>query len=171
MHRRKRKNESQTVLGFKPISNEGCNEVNMTEETELELNKFIEEWKKGPEKNREEFLHFREYLSKKEGVSLEFIPRPGVTYSLRAVQANQKEKDLFVMVDVIEDDPRWLSICFYGEMVTDPEEKGDFVPAGLLGEDAVCFDLEERDEDIIRYIEARLDEAYESAKQIGDVLD
>jgi hypothetical protein len=67
------------------------------------------------------------------------------------------------MVDVIEDDPRWLSVCFYGEMITDPEEKGDFVPEGLLGEDAVCFDVEERDEKLITYIETRLDEACQSA--------
>ena len=135
----------------------------MREETEQELNTFIEEWKETTGKNREVFLHFREYLCKKEGVTLDFIPRPGVTYSLRAVHTDQKEKDLFVMVDVIEGDPRWLSICFYGEMITDPEEKGDFVPGGLLGEDAVCFDLEELDEALIRYIEARLDEACQNA--------
>ena len=34
---------------------------------------------------------------------------------------------------------------------------------GLLGEDAVCFDFEERDEQLIRYIEARLDEAHQNA--------
>ncbi len=131
----------------------------MKEETEQELNTFIEEWKETAEKNRELFLHFKEYLSMKEGVILDFIPRPGLTYSLRAVHVDQKEKDLFVMVDVIEGDPRWLSICFYGEMIADPDEKGDFVPGGLLGEDAVCFDLEELDEALVSYIEVRLDEA------------
>ncbi|QTA85928.1 hypothetical protein [Desulfonema magnum] len=135
----------------------------MKKETEQELNAFIEEWKETPEKNKEVFLHFREYLSRKEGVTLDFMQRPGLTYSLRAVHASQKKKDLFVMVDVIEDDPRWLSICFYGEMIADPEEKGDFVPEGLLGEDAVCFDLEERDEVLIRYVEARMDEACQKA--------
>jgi hypothetical protein len=131
----------------------------MGEETDSELIAFIEEWKETPENNKPVFLHFREYLRKKEGVTLEFLPRPGVTYSLRAVHAAQKKKGLFVMVDVIEDAPRWLSVCFYSEMITDPDEKGGFVPAGLLGEDAVCFDIEERDEDLIRYIEIRLDEA------------
>jgi hypothetical protein len=135
----------------------------MREETEQELNRFIEEWKETPDKNREVFLHFREYLNKKEGVKLDFIHREGLTYSLRAVHADQKERELFVMVDVIEDDPRWLSICFYGEMIEDPEEKGDFVPEGLLGEDAVCFDLEERDEGLIRYIDTRVDEACRNA--------
>lgn len=137
----------------------------MGKETDSELNAFIQEWKETPEKNREVFLHFREYLNKKEGATLEFVSRPGITYSLRAVHAAQKKKGLFVMIDVIEDDPRWLSVCFYGEMITDPGEKGDFVPEGLLGEDAVCFDIEEIDEDLIRYIEIRLDEAYRSASK------
>jgi hypothetical protein len=135
----------------------------MNKETEQELNTFIEQWEETPAKTKEGFLHFREYLRNKEDVTLDFIARPGVTYSLRAVHANQQDKDLFVMVDVIEDVSRWLSVCFYGEMITDPEEKGDFVPGGLLGEDAVCFDLEKRDEALIRYIETRMDEACRNA--------
>lgn len=137
----------------------------MRKETDSVLNAFIEEWEETPEKNREVFLHLREYLEKKEGVILEFITRPGVTYSLRAVHAAQKKRGLFVLVDVIEDDPRWLSVCFYVEMITDPEEKGDFLPEGILGEDALCFDVEERDEKLIRYIEDRLDEACRSASE------
>ncbi len=137
----------------------------MKKETEQELNTFIEEWQEtaGKNSNKKTFLHFREYLSRKEGVSLDFIARPGVTYSLRGVHSDQKDKDLFVMVDVIEDVERWLSVCFYGDMITDPEERGDFVPGGLLGEDAVCFDLEEQNETLIQYIETRLDEAYQNA--------
>ena len=130
-----------------------------------ELDAFIEDWKVTPENNRAVFLQLKEHLEKKEGVALEFIPRPGLTYSLRAVQAAQKKRGLFVMVDVIEDDPRWLSVCFYGEMITDPEEKGDFVPEGLLGEDAVCFDIEERDEELVKYVELRLDEAWRNASE------
>lgn len=135
----------------------------MGRETDSELNTFIDEWEETPEKTRAVFTRFREYLGKKEGVTLQFIARPGVTYSLRAVHAAQKKRSLFVMVDVIEDTPRWLSVCFYGEMITDPEEKGDFVPGGLLGEDAVCFDIAEQDEERIRYIEVRLDEACRNA--------
>ena len=134
-------------------------DLGMKEEAERQLDAFIDEWTGSPEKNKEIFLHFRKYLSEKQGVTLDFIARPGVTYSLRAVHANQKDKELFVMVDVIEDASRWLSVCFYSDMIVDPEKKGDFVPEGLLGEDAVCFDIEEPDEMFIRYLESRLDEA------------
>jgi hypothetical protein len=139
------------------------NEPKMNTKTEQALNTFIETWNESSDKNKKTFLHFKEYLNEKEGVVLDFISRPGITYSLRAVHSNQKEKDLFVMIDVIEDVTRWLSICFFGDMITDPEEKGDFVPGGLLGEDAVCFDLEEQDEALVRYIEKRLDEACRNA--------
>ena len=135
----------------------------MEKDAQVQLTSFIDEWKETAEKNRAVFLHLRDYLAQKEGVSLEFIPRPGLTYSLRAVHAAQKKRGLFVMVDVIEDDPRWLSVCFYGEMISDPEEQGDFVPEGLLGDDAICFDIEERDETLIGYVELRLDEAWRSA--------
>ncbi len=138
----------------------------MDQASKQALTTFIDEWEETEEKTREVFLHFKEYLDAKDDVTLDFLPRPGVTYSLRAIHANQKDKELFVMVDVIEDDPRWLSICFYGEMISDPDEKGDFVPEGLLGEDAVCFDIEEKDETLIRYVELRLDEAWQYAADI-----
>jgi hypothetical protein len=132
---------------------------------EQELNTFIAAWKETPERNREAFLRFKEYLINKGGVILDFRQRPGITYSLRAVHANQKEKELFVVVDIIEDAPRWLSVCFYDAMIADPEEKGEFIPQGLLGEDAVCFDLTQWDNELIRYIEDRLDEAFQSAEK------
>ncbi|BBO80358.1 hypothetical protein [Desulfosarcina ovata] len=128
-----------------------------------ELSAFIEEWQDTEEKNKAAFLRLKSNLEQKEGVLLDFIPRPGVTYSLRATHADQKEKSLFVMVDVIEDAPRWLSVCFYGEMISDPEEAGDFVPEGLLGEDAMCFDIDSWDDHLIQYVEARMDEAWQHA--------
>ena len=135
----------------------------MKPEAEQELNAFLESWQETQERNREAFLRLKSILEQQEGVVLDFVPRPGLTHSLRAAHPNQKEKELFVMVDVIEDDPRWLSVCFYGEMINDPEERADFVPEGLLGEDAMCFDLEAWDDDLIAYIEARLAEARNSA--------
>lgn len=132
-------------------------------ETLQQLQSFVDDWTDTDERNKEAFVRLKAHLDAKEGVQLEFIPRPGVTYSLRAVHQNQKQRSLFVMVDVIEDDPRWLSVCFYGDMISDPEEQGDFVPEGLLGEDALCFDIDQYDDAFLQYVEARLDEAHRSA--------
>jgi hypothetical protein len=98
----------------------------------------------------------------KKDVAYEFHPRPGVTYSLRASVPGHS-RPLFVMIDVIEDQPRWLSVCFFGDMVQDPEERGAFVPGGLLGQDALCFDLEVCVEETVSYVAARLEEAYRNA--------
>jgi hypothetical protein len=70
---------------------------------------------------------------------------------------------LFALVDVIDDDPaaRWLSVCFYADMITDPEELGDVAPGGLAGEDARCFDLESGAR--ADYILERLKEAHAKA--------
>ncbi len=128
-----------------------------------ELNEFVNQWAESPNQTKKAFLQFFEQLEKKDQIKFEFVPREGLTYSLRASHPNQTSRPLFGMVDVIEDDPRWLSVCFFGEMISDPEDKGDMVPEGLLGEDAHCFDLEEFDEAEIAYIAARLDEAFNSA--------
>jgi hypothetical protein len=128
-----------------------------------ELDTFIAAWKETSEKTKQVFLQLRDHLAAKEGAQLEFVPREGLTYSLRGSSPNETARPLFVMVDVIEDQPRWLSVCFYGETITDPEEAGDYVPGGLLGEDAVCFDLETYDADRLAYVTARIDEAYRAA--------
>lgn len=126
-----------------------------------ELEQFIEQWQETKTETRKAFIEIMEYLNSMEGVTLKFNARPGVSYSMRAHHANQKERPLFVMADVIDDDPaeRWLSVCFYGDMITDPDEMGDLIPEGLLGSDGYCFDIDEYDAVTIAYVKKRLDEA------------
>jgi hypothetical protein len=129
-----------------------------------ELLNMLEGWTTDPQNLKNAFVKFREQIAEKEGAILSFNSRPGVSYSLRASVDNQGERKwpLFVMADIIDDDPenRWLSVCFYGDMITDPDEEGDLVPEGLLGEDGYCFDLIEYDESMISYIGQRIDEAH-----------
>ncbi|MBM9613512.1 hypothetical protein JWJ90_04345 [Desulfobulbus rhabdoformis] len=127
-----------------------------------ELEEFITDWKATEEGNKDGFICLKEQLSAQAKGVMEFHPRPGVTYSLRGTVPGN-ERSLYVMVDVIEDEPRWLSVCFFGDMISDPQELGSFVPGGLLGNDAVCFDLEECSEEQLQYVAARIDEAYASA--------
>lgn len=130
-----------------------------------ELDTFIDTWTETGSGTRKAFTVIVEHLKTLDNIFFEFNARPGISYSLRPRHANQTDKSLFAMVDVIDDDPneRWLSICFYSEMITDPYEMGDLIPEGLLGEDGYCFDLYEYDEDDIRYLTKRLSQAYEHA--------
>ncbi len=132
-----------------------------------EIQDFIDHWTETESKNRQAFIELFEHLKTLNDTSFEFNARPKVSYSLRPKHVTQKDRSLFAMVDVIDDDPneRWLSICFYGEMITDPDEAGDLIPEGLLGEDGYCFDLYEYDADEINYIKQRLSQAHENAKE------
>lgn len=126
------------------------------------VGEFLTTWAETPEGNKQGFVRLMERLVAKEGLVLEFHPRPGLTYSLRALCPGHA-RPLVLMIDVIEDQPRWLSVCFFGDMVRDPEEKGALVPGGVLGEDALCFDLEVCTAEALGYVEARIDEAWGTA--------
>ncbi|MBW2683786.1 MAG: hypothetical protein JRC69_09555, partial [Deltaproteobacteria bacterium] len=67
--------------------------------------------------------------------------------------------------DVIDDDPaeRWLSVCFYGDMIADPEQRGEVIPGGLAGSDGYCFDMFEDDKELADYLVDRLVEACAAA--------
>jgi hypothetical protein len=133
----------------------------MTVEQEIEL--FIEQWPTEPGNCREVFLALYQFLQELEKSRLSFHARAGITYSLRAAHKQVTDKELFVMVDVIEDSPRWLSVCFYEQMVTDPESRGDSLPGGLLGEDGLCFDIESGSDEMLDYLKQRIAEAHAAA--------
>lgn len=130
---------------------------------ETTLEQFLEQWTDDETGMRTFFGQLQSYLVKQSNVSLDFKARPGISYSLRAKHAQQKKRDLYVLIDVIDDEPdeRWLSICFYAESLSEElQEHGDVVPAGLMGEDACCFDISEYDEDFEAILFACLDSAY-----------
>ncbi|MFP4445414.1 MAG: hypothetical protein ACLFPD_04115 [Desulfosudaceae bacterium] len=136
----------------------------MNSEEQEALQTLMETWEESPANTRKGFLQLKEHLEAKADARLSFKARPGISYSLRGA-CPAHDRKLFVMVDIIDDDPanRWLSVCFYGDMISDPEERGDLIPGGLLGEDGYCFDMDEEEESLTAYLLARIDEAYHSA--------
>ena len=128
------------------------------------LNQLLNDWTDTPSQTKKAFLHLKNHLCQKTDLTLDFVARPGVTFSLRARHDHQQQP-LFTMIDIIDDDPanRWLSVCFYSKMISDPDDIGDFVPEGLLGENAHCFDIEAWDESLMPYVIGRIDEAFNIA--------
>ncbi len=104
-------------------------------------------------------------LAARPDVTLALVERPGVSFSLRATRAGQSLRPLFALVDVVDEDParRWLSVCFYADCVTDPNEMGELIPLGLLGEDGHCFNLEGPDDAILAAALEAVSEAYDKA--------
>jgi hypothetical protein len=132
--------------------------------SETEIGYFLQEWELGKEQPmRKWFQLFFDTVRVMEHVELQFVSRPGVSYSLRPKHSNQKERELFAMIDVIDDAERWLSVCFYGDMISDPGERGEIIPGGLAGSDGYCFDMFEDDEDMAHYLVDRLLEAAAAA--------
>ena len=131
------------------------------------MKELMASWQTDPLKARDAFEQYANFLAAQEGITFDFKARPGVSYSLRARHKAQEKRELFVLVDVIDDEPesRWLSVCFYADMISDPDELGDFVPQGLMGEDACCFNLDSHDPEMQNYIAVRLGEA--AAKAAG----
>jgi len=89
--------------------------------------------------------------------------REGISYSLRARRPDGASRPLFALVDIIPQDQWWLSVCFYEDEVSDPEERGLAIPGGLLGENGYCFDVDEPDAGLLAYLKARLEEARRAA--------
>jgi len=132
----------------------------MMKDYQEEITTFLADWPDSSQQCRQVFVELLRFIRGQEGSSVEFHARPGITYSLRAVHHKRTGRPLYAMVDVIDDEPRWLSVCFYDEMVTDPQELGECVPGGILGEDGLCFDTGTATTERLIYLKDRIGEAY-----------
>ena len=130
---------------------------------------FLESWTGDETGMRQVYEEFLQLLQEPGEVEFSFRARPGISYSLRATHSRQTRRSLFAMIDVIDDDPdsRWISVCFFGDMITDPLELGDLIPEGLLGDDGYCFDLVTLNREEVDYLRQRILEAKESAAREG----
>jgi len=128
------------------------------------LEDFIAAWKEDPKGVKPGLASYMKAVSSLPGARIDFVSRPGVSHSLRVTRDGLKNRPLFALADVVEDaDGRFLSICFYEDWVSDPDERGEMIPSGLLGEDARCFDYETPDEDLLDYALERLREAFSAS--------
>ena len=71
---------------------------------------FIDQWPESPDGCREVFTRLFDFLKRLADTQIEFYARPGITYSLRGIPARREGYPLFVIIDVIEEQPRWLSV-------------------------------------------------------------
>ncbi len=138
-----------------------CND-NEVNNVHGEIETWLKTWSEDPLNAKSAFMSFYEWLKQQGQVEFDFKARPGVSYSLRASH-KKHARPLFALIDVVDEGERWLSVCFYADMVNDPEELGDFVPQGLMGQDALCLNFEQDDAAMLLYIQERLAEALTAA--------
>jgi hypothetical protein len=123
-----------------------------------ELQAFINNWNDDQSGVKNAFLRLKSALENLSEATISFVPRPPATYSLRAEPP--RGRPVITMIDVASlDGERFLSVCFYADTITDPVDRGDLIPGGLLGKDGYCFNLESDDDEDVSYVEARIFEA------------
>jgi len=133
------------------------------------LEDYLSAWTEDSGGLKKAFLRIIDQLDSLGDTKLSFKDRYGICHSLRATRAGQEWRPYFILVDVIDDDPtdRWLSICFYADMIEDPLNLGNLVPEGIKNLDGYCFDLEKGwDDEIINYLSDRIKEAHAKAENL-----
>lgn len=130
-----------------------------------EVDTFLENWPGAYQPVRDCFRLLYLELATMAGVTLNFSARPGVSYSLRPQHDTMVGREFFAIIDVIDEDQenRWLSVCFYQDLISDPEERGECIPGGLPGGDGYCFNLSGDDKGLADYLVVRLHEARTAA--------
>lgn len=124
-------------------------------------------WRGGRESLEQTFKALKARAEELCGVGLSVQPRSGIGHSFRGITEDRADRPVWVLLDVLEPDnePWWLSICFFADSITDPDDLGEVIPGGLFGADGYCFDIEKNDEQIINYLSQRLTEAWQSASE------
>jgi len=133
---------------------------------------FLEQWPADRGALKRLFLALSTPVLGDERVEWSFVARPGVSHSFRVQTVKPRpgrNRPLFCMIDVVSEveSPCWLSVCFYEDEISDPEDLGEAVPAGLFQETGYCFDVDDADAAVEEYVKARMREAFVSASAAG----
>lgn len=136
-----------------------------TPQPELEL--FLQQWPAAQAGLKRALTTLRAWAEALPGATLAFVARPGVSHSLRFdldPKPAGRQRPVFFLVDVVASAGElFLSVCFYEDETSDPDELGNAIPQGLFMETGYCFDVDDYDEAQLTYLHARLQEAHAAA--------
>ena len=134
-----------------------------------ELKSLYSTWPPEQQDLRRAFERLSSRAAALEGASCSLVSRPGVSHSFRTTLADPgaRPRPVFFLADVVAapGDPWFLSVCFYEDEITDPDEIGNAIPQGLFDETGYCFDVDDDDGELAGYLEARMDEAWLAARR------
>ena len=133
-----------------------------------ELEALLAGWPAAQEGLKRCLLELKAAALEVPGAVLGLVSRPGVSHSLRfdlRPRPAGRERPVFFLCDVVDlGDELMLSVCFYEDEISDPEQLGNAIPRGLFDETGYCFDAEEYDPDQIAYLTRRIAEAAAAAR-------
>lgn len=132
--------------------------------SESELASVFENWPAGQQELVALMKELKGQALARPGAAWELVSRPGVSHSLRfTLQGSSRPVVMLLDAAYLAADMLTISVCFYADMVDDPEEMGEEIPGGLLGQDGYCFDADEEDPGAVDYLKARVDAAFGAA--------
>ena len=128
---------------------------------------ILERWPDDQAGLKQVFIELKSHAEKLPNAISSFVSRPGISHSLRfdlSPRPKGRRRPVFFLTDAISD-AGWyfLSVCFYEDEITDPEELGNAIPAGLFEETGYCFDVEEVDSELTAYLKKRINQAHQKA--------
>jgi len=131
---------------------------------------LISSWPEDQDGLRHAFQALVEFIQAQPDTGLSLVSREDVSHSVRAEAlkpAPGRNRPLYSMLDVVtpRQGPWFLSICFFEDEISDPEELGDAIPGGLYNETGYCFDLDDHDPAQVAYLKERLAEARAASNQ------
>ena len=132
------------------------------------LNDLKTAWPESQSGLLQAFVELTENAKARPDTKVSLISRTGVSHSFRAAldrSSSNRERPVYFLVDVIvsEADPWFLSVCFYQDEITDPEDLGNPIPQGLFGETGYCFDVDDYEAALLTYLSQRIAEAHNRA--------
>ncbi len=129
---------------------------------------FLAQWPTSQAGLKQAYGRLKSWAEALPGARASFLARPGVSHSLRfdlEPRPEGRQRPVFFLVDAVDDGgERFLSVCFYEDEVSDPEDLGNAIPQGLFQETGYCFDLEDDDPQFMAYLHQRLAEAHAAAR-------
>jgi hypothetical protein len=134
------------------------------------LSIVLDDWPVAQAPIKQTFLKLKTYAENLPGAAWSLVSRPGISYSLRfdlKPRPAGRKRPVFFLVDVVQAGELFLSVCFYENEITDPEELGNAIPQGLFKETGYCFDVDDdncEDARLMAYLEKRIDEAHAKAR-------
>jgi hypothetical protein len=127
-----------------------------------EIDEFLNTWVADTKVKALFCLLYQNFKNNK--LQLTWQARPGACYSLYAAMPGATTD--FAKLDIVDDDPeeRWLSLCITKDMADDPENFGECIPKLFNNQDALCFDIDENNENISEYLQNLLNNAVQKLK-------
>ena len=132
-----------------------------------ELRDYLDAWPPAQEGLKACLLELKAEAEAIPGSVGSFLARPGISHSLRFTldpAPAGRARPVFFLTDVVDfQGELMLSVCFYAEEISDPEELGNEIPEALFSETGYCFDLDDYDPELLAYLKARIHQAATNA--------